>query len=168
MGQSSRLNRWLDGPLTVLLNIPALVTILLCFIWRGLNEWAVIIAVTINKVPTVAVTLREGARAVDRNLLQVAKVYALPWPRYLSQVYLPQLYPYLLAAARTGLALVWKIVLVVELMGCSEGVGFQLSTFFQFFDIASILAYALSFAALVYCIDNLVLGRLQQRVERWR
>lgn len=168
MGQFHHVDRWLDGPLTLFLNIPALVTILLCFIWIGLNEWAVILAVTLNKVPNVAVTVREGARAVDRKLLQVGKVFGLPFTRVVRQLYLPQLYPYIIAAARSGLALVWKIVLVVELMGCSEGIGFQLASFFQFFDIAGILAYAFTFAGLVYAIDSLLLRRLEQHLTRWR
>ena len=59
------------------LNIPALVTIILCYVWFGLNDWAAILAVAINKIPTVIVTVREGARAVDPRLLEVARAYRL-------------------------------------------------------------------------------------------
>ena len=41
----------------------------------------------------------------------------LRWSAGFFRVYLPQLYPYLFGAARNGLALIWKIVLVVELLG---------------------------------------------------
>ena len=44
---------------------------------------------------------------------------------------LPELAPYFAAAARNGLALVWQIVLVVELLGRPNGVGFQLHVYFQ-------------------------------------
>lgn len=168
MGHSRKLDLWLDGLLTIALNVPALVTIILCFIWFGLNEFSAILAVIINKTPNVAVTLREGARAIDKNLMAVAKAYRLPPSRTLFKVYLPQLYPYFFAAARSGLALVWKIVLVVELLGCSTGVGFQLATFFQFFDITSILAYTVAFAAIVYVIESIVLRPWEQRLSRWR
>jgi len=80
----------------------------------------------------------------------------------------PQLYPYLFAAARAGLSLIWKIVLVVELLGRSEGIGFQLNVFFQFFDIAGILAYTLVFAAVVLLIEGVVMRPLERRVNRWR
>ena len=53
------------------------------------------------------------------------------------------------AAARSGLSLVWKIVLVAELLGRPNGVGFEIGTAFQLFDITRILAYALAFAAVV-------------------
>ena len=43
--------------------------------------------------------------------------------KLLIKVIFPQLYPYLMSSARSGLSLIWKIVLVVELLGRSEGVG---------------------------------------------
>lgn len=50
------------------LNLPALVLIVLCYIWIGLNETAAITAVVLNKIPNVATLLREGARALDPDL----------------------------------------------------------------------------------------------------
>src|SRR5699024_4397586 len=116
MGCSRRSGLVLDGLLVLGLNIPALVTIILCYIWFGLTEVAAITAVAVNKIPTVVVMVREGARAVDGRLLAVGQAYRLPRTRILTRIYLPQLYPYLMGAARSGLALIWKIVLVVELL----------------------------------------------------
>ncbi len=168
MGRWRTLDLFLDGWLVLGLNVPALVTIILCYVWFGLNDTAAIVAVAINKIPTVIVTVREGARAVDPRLMQVASAYRLPRWRTLSRVYLPQLYPYLMAAARTGLSLIWKIVLVVELLGRSNGIGFQLNVFFQFFDIAGILAYTLVFAAIVLVVEAFALRPLERRLTRWR
>lgn len=168
MGSRVQWDNWLDGLLILGLNIPALVTIILCYIWFGLNETAAVLAVAVNKIPTVIVAVREGARAVDRNLLAVAQVYRLPARDRFLRVYLPQLYPYLLGAARNGLALIWKIVLVVELLGRSNGVGFQLSTFFQFFDIKSLLAYTLAFVLVIYVIEAVLMRPLERRLNRWR
>lgn len=168
MGSRARWNAWLDSLLILSLNIPALVTIILCYIWLGLGETAAVLAVALNKIPMVVVTLREGARAIDNELMQVAKVYQLsPW-QTLRSVYVPQLYPYLFAAARNGLALIWKIVLVVELLGRSNGVGFQLGNYFHFFDIKGILAYSLAFAALILALEAAVLRPLEHKLNRWR
>jgi ABC-type nitrate/sulfonate/bicarbonate transport system permease component len=168
MGRSRKLNLALDGPLVLALNIPALVIIILCYLWLGLTEVAVVVAVALNKIPVVVVTTREGARAIDARLLAVAQVYHVPRTVTLFRVILPQLYPYLMASARNGLALIWKIVLVAELLGRSNGVGFELSVFFQFFDITSILAYTLAFAAVVMVIEAGVMRPLEKRLMRWR
>jgi len=168
MGRSRKLNLLLDGPLVLALNIPALVIIILCYLWLGLTEVAVIVAVAFNKIPVVVVTTREGTRAIDSRLLAVAQVYRVPRAVKLYRVILPQLYPYLIASARNGLALIWKIVLVAELLGRSNGVGFELSVFFQFFDITSILAYTLAFAVVVMAIEAGVMRPLEKRLMRWR
>lgn len=168
MGRYKHLDLWLDSIVTLALNIPALVTIILCFIWFGLNEVAALTAVVLNKTPNIAITLREGARAIDARLLAVGTAYRVSRLHTLTRIYLPQLYPYFLAAARSGLALVWKIVLVVELLGCSSGVGFQLSLFFQFFDITSVLAYTLAFACIIFAIEAAILRPWERRVLQWR
>jgi len=168
MGRWPRLDQLLDGLLIFGLNVPALVTTILCYIWFGLSETAAILAVVVNKVPMVAVTLREGARAIDPGLMDVARAYRLPPLRRFFRVYLPQLIPYLFSAARNGLALIWKIVLVVELLGRSDGVGFQIGNFFHFFDIASILSYTLAFSALILILEGLCLRPLENHLNRWR
>jgi NitT/TauT family transport system permease protein len=167
MGRYRYADAALDSLLVLALNIPALVTIILCYVWFGLTEVAAVTAVALNKIPTVAVTVREGARAVDRRLLDVAAAYRVAPLRTLRSVYLP-LFPYLMAAARGGLALIWKIVLVVELLGRSDGVGFQLGTFFQFFDITGILTYTLAFAAVVLFVESVLIRPLERRLTKWR
>jgi len=62
MGRYPKFNAWLDPWLIVFLNLPALVLIVLCYLWIGLNEIAAILAVTLNKLPMVMTLIREGAR----------------------------------------------------------------------------------------------------------
>jgi NitT/TauT family transport system permease protein len=71
-----------------------------------------------------------------------------------------------MASARSGLSLIWKIVLVVEMLGRSDGVGFQLGTFFHFFDIAGILAYTFAFAAIILVIEGLIMRPLDRYIAR--
>lgn len=168
MGKYPRWNEVLDALVILALNIPALVTIILCYIWLGLGETAAVVAVALNKIPMVIITIREGARAIDKDLMQVAWIYKLTRWQTFTKVYLPQLYPYLFASARNGLSLIWKIVLVVELLGRSNGVGFQLGNYFHFFDIKGILAYTFAFALIVLALEALALRPLEQRLNRWR
>lgn len=168
MGRAKTLDRFFDSWLILFLNIPALVTIILAYVWFGLVEAAAIGAVAINKIPTVVVTVREGTRALERDYTEMAEVFRLSQWQQLQQVVLPQLYPFLMAAARSGLALIWKIVLVVELLGRSNGVGFQLYLFFQLFDVASILAYTIAFVAVIQVIELTLMRPVERWATRWR
>ncbi|PKQ14076.1 MAG: ABC transporter permease [Alphaproteobacteria bacterium HGW-Alphaproteobacteria-1] len=168
MGRSARADRWLDPWLVVFLNLPALVVIVLCYLWIGLTEVAAILAVSLNKIPNVATVLREGARALSPDLDAMARVYAMPARTRLRHVILPQLAPYIAGASRSGVALIWKIVLVVEFLGRSNGIGFQIHLYFQLFDVAMVLVYALSFIAVMLAVEWLILQPWERRVRRWR
>ena len=168
MGRSRAANTMLEPWLILLLNAPALVVIVLAYIWIGLTETAAILAVALNKIPNVTVTVREGARAMDPSYMEMAKVYRFSrWSRY-RDVILPQLQPYLVAAARSGLALIWKIVLVVELLGRSNGVGFQIHLYFQLFDVRAILGYTLAFVVVMLVLEFVLIQPLESRANRWR
>jgi NitT/TauT family transport system permease protein len=168
MARWRALDLLLDGWVVLLLNLPALVIAVLAYVWFGLTEAAAIGAVAVNKLPLVAMTMREGGRSLSRDLAEMATVFRLGHWRRFRHVVAPQLAPFLLVATRSGLSLIWKIVLVVELLGRSDGVGFKLQLYFQLFDVPHILAYALAFAAVVQAIEWGLLQPLERRVGRWR
>ncbi|MCF6204261.1 MAG: ABC transporter permease [Methylococcaceae bacterium] len=168
LGLNKKIDAFFDNWLVIFLNIPALVTIILCYVWFGLIESAAILAVVINKIPNVIVTLREGTRALDKDLLEMARSYHFTKQKTFFHVIWPQLHPFVMAATRSGLALIWKIILVVELLGRSDGMGYQLHLFFQLFDVASILAYTIAFIIVIQGIELLILKPLDKKALRWR
>lgn len=168
MGLSSKIDNFFDIFLIIGLNIPALVTIIICYIWFGLTDFSAVLAVIINKVPIVVVNIREGVKSMDKKYLQMAQIYNLSWSDIFRKIYLPQIYPYIMATTRLTISLIWKIVLVVELLGRSDGVGFQIAMFFQDFDIKSIFAYSFAFIFIVILIEKIVLNPIENRVKKWR
>lgn len=168
MGVNTAINRWFSAWLVVLLNVPALVVIVLCYLWIGLNEVAAITAVALNKTAMVAVSIREGVQALDPRLRDMAQVFRMSPAARLRHVILPQLWPYIAASTRNGLAIIWKIVLVVEFLGRSNGIGFQIHLYFQLFETGYVLAYALSFVAFMLVLEFTLLRTLETRATRWR
>ncbi len=168
LGMKPAADLFLDPWLILLLNIPALVVIVLAYIWFGLNEAAAVGAVAVNKIPNVVVTLREGARSLDPEFAEMGRVYRFGRFKRLWHIVLPQLQPFFAAATRSGIALIWKIVLVVELLGRSNGVGFQIHLYFQLFDVATILAYTMAFVVVMLVVEFLILQPFETRSNRWR
>src|ERR1700746_3235567 len=104
MGRVKLADKLGDPWLVVLLNLPALVIIVLAYVWGGLTEAAAIAAVAINKLPNTILTVREGARALDSALDEMAHVFAIPRGTAFRHIILPQLTPYVAAAGRSGLS----------------------------------------------------------------
>lgn len=168
LGSYRSADRFFNPWVILFLNIPALVIIVLAYIWFGLNEAAAIGAVALNKIPNVIVTMREGARTLDIRYAEMAKIYRFGRVDRLRHILLPQLQPFMAAASRSGISLIWKIVLVVELLGRANGVGFQINLFFQLFDVAAILAYTLAFVAVMLFIELVLVQPLEHTSTRWR
>ena len=167
-GRNKVVNAWLDPWLIVFLNLPALVVIVLCHLWIGLTEAAAITAVALNKIPMITSMMREGARALDPALDDMALAYRMrPMTRW-RHVVAPQLAPYFAAAARNGIALIWKIVLVVEFLGRSNGIGFQIHLYFQLFEVGHILAFAGSFIMVMLLVEYSVLQPWERSASKWR
>lgn len=167
-GRLRCIDRLFSGWLLVGLNLPAIVVAIVLYIWLGLTEFALILAVVINKVPLVIATVREGVRSFSADFDELGKAFRMSPLRRLRFIFVPQLMPYSLAAARTGLSLIWKIVLVFEVLGSDGGVGYRVAIMFQFFDIAGILAYTASFILVVLAFEYGALRPLERRMLQWR
>ena len=89
MGRSSNANLFLDDWLVLGLNVPALVIIILCYVWFGLNELAAILAVSLNKIPMVAVIMREGARSIEKIFSKLLNFTRFPKADYCLKFFFP-------------------------------------------------------------------------------
>ena len=168
LGRRIWLDRLFSGWLLVGLNLPAIVVAIIFYIWLGLTETALVTAVIINKLPLVITTVREGVRSLSPDYDELSSALRLSAMRRLRLVVFPQLLPFILATARTGLSLIWKIVLVFEVLGSDGGVGYRVSVMFQFFDITGILAYTTAFIMVVLAFEYGALRPLERKVLRWR
>ena len=167
-GRHGWVDRLFSGWLLTGLNLPAIVVAIVLYIWLGLSDFALILAVIVNKVPLVIATIREGVRSFSGDLDELGTVFRMSAWRRLRLIFVPQLMPYVLAAARTGLSLIWKIVLVFEVLGSDGGVGYRVAIMFQFFDVAGILAYTASFILVVLAFEYGVLRPTERRLLQWR
>ena len=168
MGLYHKNDSLLDIFLIIGLNMPALVTIIICYIWFGLSDFSAILAVIINKVPIIIVNIREGVKAIDKKYMDLVKIYNIEKKDVITKIYIPQIYPYIMATTRLTISLIWKIVLVVELLGRSDGIGFKIAIFFQDFDITSIFAYSFAFIFIVILLEKLFLNPMDKKITRWR
>ncbi len=167
-GRNARADQAFMPWVLVLMNTPVLVIGVLCFIWFRTTEASAILAVVLAKFPNNTVIIRDGVRAFDPGLDDVAHVYRFgPWARF-RHLYLPQAMPFVIAASRSGIGIVWKIVLVIELFGLSSGVGFEIAKYFGLFEVKEIIGYSVAFSLVMLMVETLVLQPLDTYARRWR
>jgi len=168
MGSSRTLESFFEPPVVLGLTMPGLIWAVLMIMFFGLNETSAYAAVAVTIFPMLAISIWQGTKAIDKDLLDMSEVFrASAWSKVVD-VILPQLVSHILAAVRYGLGLAWKVVVVVEMFGFSDGVGYQVVRGFNIFSMKTVLAWAITFLVVMIVIEFGFIGWLERSVTRWR
>lgn len=168
MGLSHRASVFFRVWLVCFITIPALVIMLTCYMVIGLNDKAAILGAAIPIIPILTINIRDGVKGIDPRLLGMAKAFRASGRQQIFEVVAPQIAPILLASARFGLGLVWKMILFAELLGRGDGIGYKIEFYYQMFNMKEVLAHALSFLVVMLFIEVAILGTIEKRIFRWR
>jgi len=168
MGLSKKVEDFIDTWVMVALTIPSLCFLIVIYILMGLNEFSTVLAIAISGFPSITINVWQGVKNVDNKLLAMARVFNVNRPTRLRRVVLPQIMPYILAASRYGLGIVWKITVVAELLGRNSGIGFQLHYWFQLFNMPQVFAWTLFFTLVMLFIELVIFKQIESHVFHWR
>lgn len=168
MGLNRRAEAVLDVWVMIGLTVPSLCYAIMAFMWFGLNEAAAIIAIAVTAAPSITINIWEGVKNVDTKLVAMARVFETPRATIVRRVLMPQIYPYVMASARFGLGIIWKITVLVELIGRPNGVGFKLFYWYQLADMRQVLAWTLLFTIIMLLIELAILKPIERRIFAWR
>lgn len=168
MGLSRKGEVFLDSWVMVGLTVPAIVYSIVCLLWFGLNETAAIIAIGIAAFPAVSLSIWQGIKAMDMQLVSMGQAFHLSRAAIVRKIIFPQLVPHILASMRYALGICWKICTTVELIGMSSGVGFELNYWFGLFSMTQVFAWTLLFVLVMFAIEYLLFKPIEQRLTRWR
>ncbi|HEY7244942.1 MAG TPA: ABC transporter permease [Xanthobacteraceae bacterium] len=168
MGLRRSIEIFFDSWIMVLLTFPAVCWAFLTVLWFGISQAAPIVTVVLIVFPFVAMNIWAGTKAVEKDLISMARVYKADRRLMLRKVLVPQLMPYVFSSLRIALSLSWKIALVAEAFGAGTGVGQQLFYWFQETRVDMMLAWGVSFMLVMVLIDLLVLRTWARRTFAWR
>jgi NitT/TauT family transport system permease protein len=168
MGLKRGVEIFFDSWIMVLLTVPAVCWAFLSVLWFGLSYIAPILTIVLIVSPFVVMNIWEGTKAVEKDLIGMAKVFRANRSLMLRKVVVPQLMPYIFSSLRIALSLSWKIALVAEAFGAGDGVGQELINWFQDTRVDMMLAWGVSFMIVMVLIDLLVFRLWERRVFVWR
>ena len=156
-------------PLVVLgLTIPGLMWALIAVMLFGINEFASYFAVAVTTFPMLVINIWAGVKSLDKELMDMSHVFHFTKTMKITQVILPQLVSNIFAATRYGLGLAWKVVVVVEMFGTSNGVGYQVMKSYQVFNMEGVIAWTLTFVVAMIVIEYGVINLAERRLTAWR
>ena len=128
-------------PMKLVKTVPVVSFIILLLLWVDPARISIVISFLIV-LPVVYANVSRGIRETSPELLEMAKVFRIPFLRRLRYLYLPNTVPYATAAVSTGLSLCWKAGIAAEIIGLSkDSIGRQLYDAKLYLDTSNLFAW---------------------------
>lgn len=148
----------LFAPLMSLLKaVPVASFVVLLLIWWGSSFLAVSICFLVV-LPNIYLNTLEGLKSTDRELLEMAAVFRLPFSTRFFYIYRPALKPFLKSGMQLALGMCWKSGVAAEVIGTpAMSIGGQLYLSKIYLDTAGVFAWTAAVILLSVLFEHLIL-----------
>ena len=162
----SRVEELLAPLVAAVKTVPVASFIILALIWLSSRTLPLFIA-ALMVFPPVYLNVLEGIRRTDASLLEMARVFRVPFSRTLRGVYLPQVLPYFRSAVSAALGLCWKAGTAAEVIALSSGsIGEKLYNAKIYFQTADLFAWTAAIVLISAAFEKLFLLLVDKIAER--
>lgn len=158
-----RLIEVLLRPLVVTIkSVPVASFIIIALIWLSSAQLSIFISF-LMVFPIIYTNVLAGIHAADGELLEMARLFALPWGRRFVYIYLPAIRPFLVSASGVALGLSWKAGVAAEVIGIPTGsIGEALYQAKVYFNTSSLFAWTVVIVAVSLLFEKLFLFALRR------
>jgi len=167
-GLSVRVRQILEPMRWVVMTVPAVVFAIVAMLWFGMGSKPVIFIAAIINAPLTYVNVVEGMMAVDEKLIEMARGFRLPRRMLLTEIYFPGIGSALIAALTLTIGLGVRVVVLAELMGAHDGIGYAFSRAWTQLDTPAIFAWILMSLLLLGLLEFGILSPVKRRLLRWK
>lgn len=114
-----RMEELLFPVIAAIKSVPVASFVILALVWVSSRNLSVLISF-LMVLPVIYTNILDGIRQMDRQLLEMAEVFALPVSRRIRGIYLSQVLPYFQAGCSLALGLCWKAGVAAEVIGIPD------------------------------------------------
>lgn len=153
--------------MSLLKAIPVASFVVLLLIWWGSSFLAVAVCFLVV-LPNIYINTLEGLKSTDSALLEMGKVFRLPFGTKIFYIYLPALRPFLTGGLKLALGMCWKSGVAAEVIGTpAHSVGGQLYLSKIYLDTAGVFAWTAAVILLSVLFERLILLGVE-RIFTWQ
>jgi NitT/TauT family transport system permease protein len=136
--------------------IPSLSWVIIAVIWFGNVELRVFFVMLLVTLPGFTLQTYDSYRAIPAELRDMARSFRPGRTALFREITLPSITPGLFTAWKVNLGLGIRMVLIAELVGATVGVGSQLLTAQQLFDMAAVVSWTLLLAVCMLVLQAVI------------
>jgi ABC-type nitrate/sulfonate/bicarbonate transport system permease component len=156
-----------DPFVNALYALPRIAMVPMIIIWFGVGMWSKVFIVFFSAFFPVLINTVGGIRSVDRDLLRAARAFCASDWQIFKTVAIPGSVPFILTGVRQGVAVGLIGVVVGEMFGGSQGIGFMVAYGGQTFQTDTLFV-GVVLIALAGIILTALAEKLERHFSRWR
>lgn len=168
LGTSRVLARFFEPLLAVFNTVSSAIWAIFAIIWFGISDATTVFVVFMTAMPLVLTNVWQGAQAVERQYVELARSFRMSRLQILLKISLPSILPYFFSGARLAFGFGWRVSLVAETLGASDGIGYRLRQAADLVQSDQVFAWTVLLVALMLLLEAGVLKPLERRLFRWK
>ncbi len=168
LGASRALARFFEPLLAVFNTVSSAIWAIFAIIWFGISGATTVFVVFMTAMPLILTNVWQGAQTVDAQFVELARSFRLTRLQTLRKIYLPTILPYFFSGARLAFGFGWRVSLVAETLGASDGIGYRLRQAGDLVQTDQVFAWTLLLVAMMLLLEGGLLKPLERHLFRWK
>lgn len=156
------------APIVLIVRImPTMSLILLALIWFDSFEATVLVAFSVI-FPMLYTSFADALEGVDKDLIEMARVYGVSKRKQIFSLYLPQIAPNVFTAIKSSVGLNLKLVIAAEVLAqTAKSIGIEMQFAKLYVDTAQLLAWT-AVAILLGTVFEKVVVLIEKKAVKWK
>ncbi len=168
LGSNPRAARFFAPLLSIVNTVSSAIWAVFAIIWFGISNATTIFVVFMTAMPLILTNVWQGALTVERNHVELARSFRMSHAQIMRKIFLPTILPHFFAGARLAFGFGWRVSLVAETIGSSNGIGYRLRQAADLVQTDQVFAWTVTLIVLMLTLEAGVLKPLERRLFRWK
>lgn len=152
----------------MLMSIPPVVVVVLAMLWFGMGSTMVVFLISVLVAPSIYINTARGLEMIDKTLVEMARLYKFNFFMLLKHVYTPAIIGPLSAAVVLVTCQGGRVVVMAELLGANDGIGYALGVTRSNLEIPELFAWVLTSLIIVAVFEFILFRPVQNYFMRWK
>jgi NitT/TauT family transport system permease protein len=168
LGASRALGQFFEPILAVINTVSSAIWAIFAIIWFGISNATTVFVVFMTAMPLVLTNVWAGTQTVSADFVELARTFRMSRFQVIMKIYLPTIMPHFFSGARLAFGFGWRVSLVAETLGATNGIGFRLRQAADLVQTDQVFAWTLTLIAMMVVLEIMILKPLENHLFRWK
>jgi ABC-type nitrate/sulfonate/bicarbonate transport system permease component len=151
----------------ILMSVPAVCWVVFSILWFKGVEFRIFFAMIMVCAPIFIIDFLDGMKAVPHDLRQMVASFRPHWATVFIKLTMPAILPNVFTSWKINLSQAVRVILTVELVGATSGIGYGLVLAQELFSVATVFAWTVVLVIMLFALQG-IFDVLEARLLRWR